>query len=91
MDLARPIEASDPLLAHFDSDEVVRPSGVVGRFLAIAGLVLWWTPFFGLVLNAIGLCVNRPSDGLARKISAGGLVIGGLVAAVVGIGLALGL
>lgn len=82
--------ASDELLSHFDAKVVARPSGVVGRFLAIAGIFLCWTPFLGLVLNLIGLAVNWKSEDWARKISIAGVVVGGAVAVLMAIALACG-
>lgn len=80
--------ASDDLLSHFDARVVTRPSGVVGRVLAIAGILLCWTPFLGLVLNLIGLAVNWKSEDWARKVSIAGVVVGGIVAIVMAIALA---
>jgi uncharacterized membrane protein len=67
------------LPAHLVPRRAARPSGVVGRFLALAGCLLCLAPALGLVLNIIGLAVNWKSDDWARKASIGGLVIGACV------------
>jgi hypothetical protein len=73
-------EAAEGLPPHFTSRRFEEPSGVIGRFLAVAGILLCWTPFLGLILNLIGLTVNWKSDDWARSVSKIGLVVGGLVA-----------
>jgi hypothetical protein len=73
-------EIPEGLPHHLSTGHVENPSGVVGRFLAIAGLFLCWTPFLGFVLNSIGLAVNWKSRDWARIISIIGLLIGTLVA-----------
>lgn len=88
IDPKQPEAVSDDLLSHFDARVVARPSGVVGRFLAIAGILLCWTPLLGLVLNLIGLAVNWKSEDWARKISIAGVVVGGAVALLMAIVLA---
>lgn len=50
-------------------------SGVVGRFLAVAGCLLCWFPILGLVLNLVGFLVNRSADDWARFASLLGLAI----------------
>ena len=62
--------------------------GLVGRFLAIAGILLCWMPVLGLVLNLVGFGVNRHAEDWPRKVSIAGAVIGGLVVAIMVIGLA---
>ena len=68
---------------------VENPSGVVGRFLAIAGCLLCWTPFLGFVLNLIGLAVNWRSNDWARTASIIGVLIGMLVAIATSVAMAL--
>lgn len=76
---------------HLWTGHVDNPSGVVGRFLAIAGCVLCWTPFLGFILNLIGLAVNWKSRDWARIASMIGLLVGTLIAIAMAIGLALGI
>ena len=66
------------------------PSGVVGRALTLFGLLLSWIPFLGLVLNLIGVQVNRGTDDWAIVGSKFGLVIGTTVSLLMSIGLILG-
>lgn len=79
-------EGLPPNLAKRNIDN---PSGVVGRFLAVAGISLCWTPFLGFVLNLIGLTVNWKSNDWARRTSKVGLAIGGIVAIFMSIALVL--
>ena len=44
-------------------------SGLVGRFLAVAGLLLCWAPGIGLVLNLIALSVNWKATDWAHTLS----------------------
>jgi hypothetical protein len=80
IDPKQPETTSNDLLSHFDARPVARRSDLVGRFLAIAGILLCWTPFLGLVLNLIGLIVNWRTEDWARKTSMAGSVIGGVIA-----------
>ena len=57
-------------------------SGLIGRFLAVAGLALCWTPGLGLVLNSIGLWVNRNSTDWTKTTSKIGVFVGVAVATV---------
>ena len=83
------VEAPVGIPIHLWPEHVA--SGVVGRFLAIAGCLLCWTPFLGFILNVIGLAVNWKSRDWARVASMIGLLIGSLVAITMAIGLALGI
>ena len=65
--------------SEFIISHVRRPSGVVGRCLALLGGLLFWTPVVGFCLNMIGLAVNWKSDDWARKASLVGFIISGLV------------
>ncbi len=64
---------------HLRQAGAENPSGVVGRFLAVAGGIFCWAPILGLVLNLVGYLVNRKSRDWARPVSLVGLVIGTLV------------
>jgi hypothetical protein len=55
-----------------------KPSGVIGRFLAIVGLFFCWAPFLGLILNLVGFMVNRKSKDWCRYLSKLGLTVGSL-------------
>ena len=89
VDSKRPVEASEGLPEHL-VDTSRRPSGLVGRVLALLGLLLCWTPFLGLVLNLIGILVNRRTDDWALVVSKIGFVFGAIVALVTLIGIVLG-
>jgi len=91
IDPKQPEKASEDLPPNLADRRVGNPSGVVGRFLAIAGCLLCWTPFMGLVLNLVGLAVNWKSNDWARVASIVGVVIGGLVAVLMVIALVFGL
>ena len=76
--LLEPASSTD---SHDDEDpwQVRVPSqssGIVGRFLALSGIALCWTPVLGLVLNLIGLAVNWRSSDWAKRVSIIGSVIG---------------
>lgn len=75
---------------HLQPLTATNPSGVVGRFLAVAGCLLCWFPILGLVLNLVGFLVNRNSSDWARLASLVGLVIGGCLSTVFLISLATG-
>lgn len=71
--------ASDPTSGQRlegDAKAAVNQSGIVGRFLAISGLLLCWTPFLGVVLNLIGLAVNWRSSDWARSVSKYSAIVG---------------
>lgn len=85
-----PEEIPEHLSPNFATRRADNPSGVIGRFLAIAGCLLCWTPFMGLVLNLIGLTVNWKCDDWSRIASIVGVSIGGLVAILMTIALVLG-
>lgn len=72
-------EAVPDLPDQFQRPVTERPSGVVGRFLAIAGVLLCWTPFLGLVLNGVGWLVNRRSSDWALTASMAGTWIGAAI------------
>jgi len=59
------------------------PSSVVGRFLAVTGLLLFWAPIIGLVVSVIGWIANFKTTDWAKICSIIGTVIGLLVSGVV--------
>ncbi len=82
----------DPNLpAHLQRIPLENPSGVVGRFLALAGLLLCWFPILGFVLNLAGYLVNRKTGDWAKRASLVGLVLGAIISIVFAILLALDL
>jgi hypothetical protein len=85
LDPGRPVEASEGLPEHLVNTSC-RPSGLVGRVLALLGLLLCWTPFLGLVLNLIGILVNRKTDDWSLVVSKVGLVFSAFVTTVTLIG-----
>lgn len=64
-----------------------RNSTVVGRVLAVFGLLVCWLPFFGLAFNLIGVLVNRGTTDGATAVSKTSLVIAGIVSLMMAIGL----
>ena len=64
-----------------------RDSTVVGRVLAVFGLLVCWLPFFGLAFNVIGVFVNRGTTDGASVLSKTSLVIAGMVSLMMAIGL----
>jgi len=84
-------EVPEGMPEHLVRGYVDKPSGVVGRFLAIVGCLLCWIPFVGLLLNLAGVAVNWKSRDWARTASLVGLVIGALSAIALAVGLALGI
>ncbi|MCP4812983.1 MAG: hypothetical protein GY888_10765 [Planctomycetaceae bacterium] len=89
LDPGRPVEASEGLPEHLVNTSC-QPSGLVGRVLAFLGLLLCWAPFLGLVLNLIGILVNRRTDDWALVVSKIGFVFGAIVSLVTLIGIVLG-
>ncbi len=85
LDSKRPTDASERLSEHLVNTSH-RPSGLVGRVLALLGLLLCWTPFLGLVLNLIGILVNLKTDDWAVLVSKVGLVFSAFVTTVTLIG-----
>ena len=66
------------------------PSSLVGRVLSLFGLLLSWIPFLGLVLNLIGVLVNRGTDDWAIIFSKISLALGLIISVIMLIGLILG-
>ena len=66
------------------------PSSLVGRVLSLFGLLLSWIPFLGLVLNLIGVLVNRDTDDWAIIFSKISLALGLIISVIMLIGLILG-
>ena len=64
-----------------------RDSTVVGRVLAVFGLLVCWLPLFGLAFNVIGVFVNRGTTDGASVVSKTSLVIAGMVSLMMAIGL----
>ena len=64
-----------------------RVSTVIGRVLAVLGLLVCWLPFFGLAFNVIGVFVNRGTTDGASVVSKTSLVIAGMVSLMMAIGL----
>ena len=89
LDPRRPVEASEGLPEHLVNTSC-QPSGLVGRVLAFLGLLLCWAPFLGLVLNLVGILVNRRTDDWALVVSKIGFVFGAIVSLVTLIGIVLG-
>lgn len=69
------------------SPSIKRNSTVVGRVLAVFGLLVCWLPFFGLAFNLIGVLVNRGTTDGAAAVSKTSLVIAGIVSLMLAIGL----
>lgn len=69
-----PVNLDVPL--HLQRMRPENPSGVVGRFLALAGCLLCWFPILGFILNLLGYLVNRRVDDWAKFASLFGLVLG---------------
>ena len=84
-------EVPEGMPEHLARGYVDRPSGVVGRFLALVGGLLCWIPFLGLLLNLAGVAVNWKARDWARTASLVGLAIGALSAIALAVGLALGI
>lgn len=78
------------LPAHFQRSVSQHRSGVVGRFLAVAGCLLCWFPILGLVLNLGGFLINRKADDWAWFASLVGLSIGACLSTLFVVLLALG-
>ncbi len=89
LDPSRPTEGTEELPEHLVNTSC-QTSGLVGRALAFLGLLLCWAPFLGLVLNLIGILVNRRTDDWALVVSKIGFVFGAIVSLVTLIGIVLG-
>ena len=77
-------------LSDYDVKRSKMPSSLVGRVLSLFGLLLSWIPFLGLVLNLIGVLVNRGTDDWAIVFSKISLTLGLIVSVMMLIGLILG-
>ena len=85
-----PPKTEEPLdLPEHLSSLSQQPSSLVGRVLALFGVLLCWFPFLGLVLNAIGYSVNRKVDDWAIWASRIGLAVSALVSVGVLVGILL--
>lgn len=85
-----PPKTEEPLdLPEHLSSLSQQPSSLVGRVLALFGVLLCWFPFLGLVLNAIGYSVNRKVDDWAIWASKIGLAVSALVSVGMLVGLLL--
>lgn len=65
-------------------------STLVGRTLSLFGILLCWTPILGFLLNAIGVYVNRGTQGLSGVVAKIGLIIGTITSAITLSGIFLG-
>ena len=71
----QPKSTSVDLFAQFSDHAVASQSSVLGRVLAILGILLCWTPTVGLLLNVIAWAVNGKSEDWTRVVSMVGLAI----------------
>ena len=85
-----PPKTEEPLdLPEHLSSLSQQPSSLVGRVLALLGVLLCWFPILGLVLNAIGYSVNWKVDDWAIWASRIGLAVSALVSVGMLVGLLL--
>ncbi|MCH2372366.1 MAG: hypothetical protein MK324_17855 [Pirellulales bacterium] len=89
LDPLAPIVTTEDL-SDYDVKRSKMPSSLVGRVLSLFGLLLSWIPFLGLVLNLIGVLVNRGTDDWAMVFSKISLTLGLIVSVMMLIGLILG-
>ena len=89
LDPLAPSVTTDDLSDH-DVKRIQMPSSLVGRVLSLVGLLLSWIPFLGLVLNLIGVLVNRGTDDWAIIFSKISLALGLIISVIMLIGLILG-
>lgn len=85
LDPAPPEEIPDGIPEHLfrKRRQVENPSAVIGRFLAITGILLCWIPVMGLIVNVAGWILNRKTGDWAKPCSIVGASIGFLITAFV--------